>query len=240
MSASVFLRAEWRNLVLVNYEFDPVILTKYLPPHTELDTFNGKHYISLVGFLFKNTKVKGIIVPFHRTFEEINLRFYVKHLHDGNWKRGVVFIKEIVPKKLIALVANKIFGENYQATDTRHQWSVPAPEKLSIEYMWKQNSDWNWIVTIANENGYFPKRGSEEEFVCEHYWGYTRGKKGITTEYGVTHPEWRMHKVLHCDVNCNFEKVYGKDFTGLSNSKPVSIMLAEGSAIEVKNKRRIG
>jgi uncharacterized protein YqjF (DUF2071 family) len=240
MSASIFLRAEWRNLVLANYEFDPALLTKYLPPNTELDTFNGKHYISLVGFLFKNTKVKGVLVPFHRTFEEINLRFYVRHNHEGNWKRGVVFVKEIVPKKLIALVANKIYGENYLACDTRHQWSSPAPDKLGVEYMWKHKADWNWVVVTADETGHFAKRRSEEEFICEHYWGYTKGKKGITTEYNVTHPEWRMHKVLHYDINCSFEKEYGKDFAMLTNAKPLSVMLAEGSAIEVMNKRKIG
>ncbi|HTA82261.1 MAG TPA: DUF2071 domain-containing protein [Bacteroidia bacterium] len=240
MSSSVFLRGEWRNLVLINYQCDPSILTKYLPPHTELDTYNGVHYISLVGFLFKDTKVRGVIVPFHRTFEEINLRFYVRHL-DANdkWKRGVVFIKEIVPKKLISLVANKIFGENYETYETRHQWSSPTEERLSVEYMWKQANGWNWVAASADSVSYFPTPQSEENFICEHFWGYTKGKNGDTTEYNVEHPSWRIHKVRHYDINCDFEKTYGKDFASLTTARPISVFLADGSEIQVKNKRKI-
>ena len=91
-----FLSAEWRNLLMANYEIDPAVLKKYLPCHTELDEFNGVHYVSLVGFLFTNTRLKGIAFPFHSTFEEVNLRFYVRYKEDNQWKRGVVFIKEIV------------------------------------------------------------------------------------------------------------------------------------------------
>jgi len=238
MSESAFLKAEWRNLVLVNYEFDPAVLQNYLPAHTELDTFNNIHYISLVGFLFKDTRVKGVIVPFHRTFEEVNLRFYIKYNDHGKWKRGVAFIKEIVPKKLVAMVANKIFGENYRACKMRHQWFNSSPEKLSVEYMWKDKGDWNWIAASAESKSHFPKPETEENFICEHFWGYTRGKN-TTTEYEVHHPTWRLHKVTHCDTHCDFAREYGKDFALLNTTKPISVFLAEGSEISVGSKRVI-
>jgi hypothetical protein len=103
--ATTFLTAEWRKLALANYVIDPKILEKYVPKGTELDIWEGKCFVSLVGFRFLNTKVKGIKVPFHVNFDEVNLRFYVKYLDGNEWKRGVVFIKEIVPKPILSFVA---------------------------------------------------------------------------------------------------------------------------------------
>ena len=115
---TTFLTANWEYLAMINYETDPNILNPYVPPGTELDVWKGKTYISIVGFLFKNTRVKGVKIPFHSNFEEINLRFYVRFNSQGQWKRGVVFIKEIVPKKAIAFVARSIYNENYIALPT--------------------------------------------------------------------------------------------------------------------------
>lgn len=240
MSTSIFLKGEWRNLIMINYQIDPEVLGAYLPPHTELDTFNGKHYVSLVGFLFKDSKVKGVIVPYQRTFEEINLRFYVRHLSaDGIWKHGVVHIKEITTKKLKALVANKIFGENFEACDTRHLWSNPTEDKVSVEYMWKRTTDWDWIAITATGVSYFPKQKTEEQFITERDRVYNKGKKNITTEYNVEHTSWRIHKVHYSDINCNFEKNFGKDFACLNKTKPSSVFLADGSPITVSNIRKI-
>ena len=91
-----FLKAEWRKLVMANYTVPEELLLPYLPAKTVLDTWNGQYYVSLVGFMFVNTRMLGVKVPFHVDFEEVNLRFYVKYNDNGTWKRGVVFIKEIV------------------------------------------------------------------------------------------------------------------------------------------------
>ena len=48
----VFLSAEWRDLVMLNYEVDAEILRRYLPVGVELDTFAGRTFVSLVGFQF--------------------------------------------------------------------------------------------------------------------------------------------------------------------------------------------
>src|SRR5688500_2284903 len=110
----VFLEAEWRKLAMANYCVDKKILAKYLPYDTEIDIWEDKCYVSLVGFMFLNTKLKGIKIPFHSNFEEVNLRFYVRHKCTGEWKRGVVFIKEIVPLPTLTFVANTIYKENYE------------------------------------------------------------------------------------------------------------------------------
>jgi uncharacterized protein YqjF (DUF2071 family) len=88
-----FLQAEWNNLIMVNYVIDPALLLPYLPVHTELDSYNGKVYVSVIGFMFEEVKLLGFKIPFHVNFEEVNLRFYVRHFHNGQWKRGAVFIK---------------------------------------------------------------------------------------------------------------------------------------------------
>src|SRR3954468_20670393 len=123
----IFLAAEWRYLAMLNYQVDPAILHPHLPRGTELDIWNGRHYISLVGFRFLNTRVLGVPIPFHRNFEEVNLRFYVRRKGPEGWRRGVVFIAEIVPRFAIAAVARLFYNENYVALPTRHKLDLAAP-----------------------------------------------------------------------------------------------------------------
>jgi uncharacterized protein YqjF (DUF2071 family) len=233
-----FLSAEWRNLSMANYAIDPKILKPYLPCQTEPDDFNGVHYVSLVGFLFTNTKLRGIAVPFHKTFEEVNLRFYVRFKEGGAWKRGVVFMKEIVPRRMITFVANTIYGENYATHAMKHLWSQTDRE-LRIEYQWKVGEDWNYIKAIAEKEPQHVQENSEEEFITEHYWGYTHVNENCTGVYEVQHPKWRVHTVKQHDIKCNTEKLYGKEFVEPLRQKPRSVFLAEGSAIKVMNGSKI-
>lgn len=134
-----FLTAEWRKLVMANYVVGPEILKPYLPDGTELDFFQNHCYVSLVGFNFVNTRVRGIAIPFHRNFEEVNLRFYVRHLHNNEWKRGVVFIKEIVPRFAITFVVNSIYGEKYETMEMGHVWARDD-NSLTVKYLWKKKA----------------------------------------------------------------------------------------------------
>jgi uncharacterized protein YqjF (DUF2071 family) len=146
--SNIFLTAEWRKLAIVNYDVDPALLVPYLPYKTELDLWNGTCYVSLVGFMFLNTKLKGIRIPFHTNFEEVNLRFYVRYEDGDTWKRGVVFIKEIVPKPALAFVANTIYRENYQSMRMKHTCTENSTE-LIVEYAWKLK-DWNSMRVTAS------------------------------------------------------------------------------------------
>lgn len=227
-----FLKAEWRNLVMANYAIDPKILKPHLPCHTELDDYNGIYYVSLVGFLFKDTRVKGIAVPFHRTFEEVNLRFYVRYKEQGIWKRGVVFMKEIVPRRMITLVANTIYGEKYATHRMDHCWKTDQ-DGLRIEYHWKTGREWNYIKVLAEPVSHTIKDGSPEEFVTEHYWGYTFIDQTCSGQYEVKHPKWKVHDVKSYDIKCSVEELYGKQFVEPLKYQPQSVFLAEGSTIEV-------
>lgn len=233
----VFLSAEWRKLALANYEIDKKILQKYLPPFVELDDWHGKYYVSLVGFMFVDTKLRGFGIPFHINFEEVNLRFYVKYNENGTWKRGVVFIKEIVPKPAITFVANTVYKENYQTLPMKHKWETNEKGFL-VEYLWK-TKNWNRFSVTASLNAEIMEVGSEEEFITEHFWGYTKIGAKATSEYEVKHPRWKIYPVKEYHIDVDFEANYGKDFGVLNNEKPISVMLAEGSPISVLKGKRI-
>ncbi|WP_298903678.1 DUF2071 domain-containing protein [uncultured Psychroserpens sp.] len=228
-----FLSAYWKNLILINYEVDPSILKPFVPKGTELDLFNGTCFVSLVGFMFMDTKVLGLKFPNHINFEEVNLRFYVKH----NGKRGVVFIKEIVPKSLITLVANSMYHEHYQTCKMTHAWTETDKNKC-FEYQWKTKDHWQSISVKTNKEFSDITDGSEAQFITEHYFGYT--KHGNTTfEYEVVHPSWRQLEVTDFKINVDFEANYGSNFKFLNKATPTSTILAEGSKVHVKNKKTI-
>ena len=222
---------------MANYSVDRILLEKYLPQKTEIDLWNDICYVSLVGFMFQDTKVKGLKIPFHTAFEEVNLRFYVRYRDNGEWKRGVVFIREIVPKPALTFIANTVYKENYETMPMSHSWSTLG-DNLTVEYKWKKKQ-WNSLKVIADKNATLIKNGSEEEFITEHYWGYTKIGNDKTSEYGVEHPKWEVYETKDYLINVDFGDVYGRDFTFLTTQKPKSVFLAEGSIIRVKDGRHI-
>lgn len=236
--ANTFLKAEWRKLLMANYIVDPALLLPYLPHKTELDLWNGSCYVSLVGFMFLNTKIKGIKVPFHSNFEEVNLRFYVRYKDKDGWKRGTVFIKEIVPKPALTFVANMIYGEHYETFPMSHGWKTDG-EILTVEYSWKKKDKWNSMKVNSNLTQTGIVSGSIEEFITEHYWGYTKISEQVTSEYGVEHAVWQVYGIKDYFIDVDFGINYGPQFGFLHNKNPDSVLLAEGSEIIVKEGRKI-
>lgn len=233
-----FLTAEWRKLAIANYAIDKNILSPYLPVGTELDVWNDTCYVSLIGFLFKNTRLLGFSIPFHANFEEVNLRFYVRYKDGDTWKRGVVFIKEIVPKFALSVVANTIYNENYETMPMTHSWTE-SEEDRTAEYRWRCKNEWQSLSVTANKNLSEILPGSEAEFITEHYWGYARYSNTKTNEYEVRHPKWAQYKVKNFTIQVDFGLVYGETFEFLNREKPVSVMLAEGSDISIEGKKVI-
>jgi uncharacterized protein YqjF (DUF2071 family) len=234
---AVFLTAEWRKLAFANYAIDPEILKKYIPAGTELDLWEGTCYVSLVGFKFCNIRLKGFRIPFHSDFEEVNLRFYVRYKDGDVWKRGVVFMKEIVPKPAITFVANTLYKENYCTMPMAHSWQESGND-LKVEYRWK-SGNWNSFNILADNNLTSIALLSQEEFITEHYWGYAQAGRGITSEYEVVHPKWQLYTVKYHSIEVDFGKVYGPEFSFLGLAQPVSVFLAEGSEIAVQSGKLI-
>jgi hypothetical protein len=233
-----FLTAEWRRLAMLNYEIDPAVLRPFVPRGAELDTWNNRHFASVVGFLFLKTRVLGLPIPFHRDFEEINLRFYVRRRVEGGWRRGVVFIKEIVPRWAIATVARVVYNENYDARRMRHRIDLNdgtiAPNG-SVEYSWRDCGSWHHLCAKTAGEAQPLVEGSEEEFITEHYWGYAAQRDGGCVEYRVEHPRWHVWRTSEADFECDVKRVYGRQFVECLSAKPASAFVADGSAVIMRN-----
>lgn len=238
--SSIFLTAEWRKLIMAQYAVASEVLAPYLPRGVELDLFqpaNGEPrcYVSLVAFLFDKVRVKGVAVPFHTQFEEVNLRFYVRRREaDGTMKRGVVFIREFVPRRAIAFVAKRVYEEPYVAVRTSHKFGAKN-DLVFARYAWNMGGR----VHSLSAAGYVPAQeiapGSEEEFITEHYWGYTKRSDGITSVYEVEHPRWQTYRMQSYEIAVDFELLYGREFAFLAEQPVASVLMAEGSAVTVRS-----
>ncbi len=230
-----FLTAKWRHLLMLNYELEPSLLEPYVPAGTELDTWQGRTFVSLVAFLFADTRVLGVSIPGHRTFEEVNLRFYVRRRVGDEVRRAVVFIREVVPRIAIATVARLMYNEPYVALPMRHSYGPPRPDGIpeTVEYQWKVGGAWTTVTATVGANGMIPGAGSREEFITEHYWGYTRQRDGGTVEYHVSHPRWRVWPVESRLLATNLSSLYGTAFSTLLDGAPTSAFIADGSAVAV-------
>ncbi len=233
MGTSTFLSAEWQKLIMANYAVPPELLTAYVPAGTELDLYEGRCYVSLIGFLFANVRLKGFQVPFHTNFEEVNLRFYVRHTNaKGESQRGVVFLQELVPRLAVSLIANTFYGESYVTRGTRHAWGVGDSE-LTVMYGWRWKGAWREMRVVASAVAEPIGPGSVEEFITEHYWGFTRRSAMKSSGYAVAHPRWEVYPVREFVTDVDFRAQYGEEFALLKGCAPENVLLAEGSAVEV-------
>lgn len=230
-----FLTARWTDLLLLNFSASPQTIAELAPAGTEPDLFEGQAYISVVGFQFRDTRVAGCAWPGHTHFPEINLRYYVRRNVDGEIRRGVVFVREIVPRRLIALIANRIFHENYICRPMRSEIEIDR-----FTYMWKPrlstaspHGRWNTLSARIAAPFRIPTANSFDEFIVEHYWGYTHGRDGITREYRVAHDPWRVAPAEDVAWDCDIAATYDTPLAEFLTSRPTSALVAEGAAVQV-------
>src|SRR5262245_10749188 len=222
---------------MFNYEVDPALLEPLVPRGTELDAWNGTTYVSIVAFRFLRTRILGISVPLHRDFEEMNLRFYVRRRSDAEPRRGVVFIREIVPRRAVAALARRLYNEPYRALPMRS--SVATAPQPSVQYGWQLSGKWHTVSARAGQSLTLPSEGSVEQFIVEHYWGYTRQSDGSTIEYHVAHPPWEVAPAAAYEIAADFEPLYGPALAA-HLTKPVSVFLAAGSPVTVSRPVSLG
>ena len=236
-----FLTAEWRYLAMLNYAVDPELLAHRVPRGTELDQFGGKTYVSLVAFRFLRTRVRGIWIPFHSDFDEVNLRFYVRRSHQDTVRRGVVFVREVVPRYAVAKVAQLVFHENYVALKMSHRIVEPVSEfgRVQTEYRWRHAGKWNSVRVECEGKPARAPEGSLEQFITEHYWGYAAQPDGGSVEYEVEHEPWRVWKPGVARFEGETSGLYGPQLAACLNREPDSAFLADGSAVTVYSGNRI-
>jgi uncharacterized protein len=235
-----FLTAGWHHLVMLNFEVEPAVVARYLPAGTEIDFFHGKTYLSMVGFRFLNTRVLGLPIPFHRNFDEVNLRCYVKRTVNGQTRRGVSFIRELVPRRMVALVANRVYNENYLRLPMRSLVELPQNGSSGwATYEWHHAARWHRLTAQIIGEPQATAPGSEPEFITEHYWGYSRQRDGGTMEYQVEHPPWRVWTAASAQFDCDVTSLYGSEFAPFLCKLPTSAFVADGSAVVVRKGTRI-
>jgi uncharacterized protein len=238
-----FLTASWRYLAMLNYEVPPALLRPLVPSGTELDTWNGITMASIVGFRFLDTRVLGVPIPGHRDFDEINLRFYVRRRDEsGDWRRAVVFVRELVPRRAIAFIARSFYNEPYTAVPMRRELQMDDAEQGQpgrAVYAWRMAGRWHRLEVTTRGRPELPAPTSEAAFIAEHYWGYTVQRDGGTKEYRVEHPAWRVWNTAAAQFECDIKAVYGERFAESLSASPRSAFLAEGSAVKVYRGHRV-
>jgi uncharacterized protein YqjF (DUF2071 family) len=234
MHMKPFLTANWRYLAMLNYAVDPVLLEPLVPVGTEIDYENGETFVSIVGFLFLDIRLLGLPIPLHRDFEEVNLRFYVRRKSADTWRRGVVFVRELVPRRAIALGANAFYGERYFALPMKHNIEH-VDEKLSVEYCWRRGRKWESLKMKATGELQIIPAGTHAEFITEHYWGYTSLRNGCG-EYRVEHPRWKIWNAASFEFHADVMSLYGEQFAETLSQPPRSAFIADGSPITVQRR----
>jgi uncharacterized protein len=232
-----FLTANWRYLALLNFVVDPKIIASLVPPGTEIDFENGETFLSVVGFLFLDTRLLGLPIPLHRDFEEVNLRFYIRKRSADTWRRGVVFIRELVPRRAVALVARGFYGENYLALPMKHRIDH-VDLKLGVEYSWRRGRKWESLKIRASGEPQSIPAGSHAEFITEHYWGYTCVRGGCS-EYRVEHPRWKVWNADSFEFSADVAALYGEQFVETLAAPPRSAFIADGSAVTLERRELI-
>ncbi len=228
------VRAEWRALAMLSWAADPRALAPLVPAGCELDFFDGRTFLSLVGFQFLRTRVLGVRLPGHGAFEEVNLRFYVRRKHAGEWRRGVVFVRELVPKRAVAWIANAAYAERYRTLPMRHREGDET-----VAYEWRRAGAWEGLAVEYGGAPVVPDGDAEETFLTEHYWGYTALRGGGTFEYQVEHPRWRVWRARAARLDADARALYGDALAEALYGPPCSALLAEGSPVAVRWRRAV-
>jgi len=224
---------------MLNYEVDPDLLKPYVPPGTSLDSYRGRTYLSLVGFRFCRTRLLGALpIPFHANFDEVNLRFYVRRKDADGDRRGVVFIAEVVPRRAVATIARFLYGENYRCLPMRHNVATAKP-RTTAEYRWKLGNQWCTLSAQTAGEPAHPDEGSLEQFITEHYWGYSTQRAGSCIEYYVSHVPWQVWTTVTAAFVGDASSLYGSDLASILQRRPDCAFVADGSPVLVYRGKRI-
>jgi len=232
MTPRTFLTAHWRHLAMLNFTVDPAILHPYIPPGTQLDFHNGQTFLSIVGFRFLKTRILGLPIPFHTNFDEVNLRFYVRRQTPTGARRGVCFIREIVPRRAIAFVAKACYGEPYIRLPMRHHLELDPPNLLA-RYSWRRSAQWESLELRAKGESRPIEPNSHEQFIAEQFWGYSTCGPSCR-KYQVEHPPWNFWPATDAKLTADIPSLYGTQFATTLSAQPFSAFLIDGSPVSVR------
>lgn len=242
-----FLTASWTELLMLNFAVPGEVIARLAPQGTEPNFFDGQAYVSVVGFMFRDARFFGFGFPGHRRFEEVNLRYYVRREVGDSVRRGVVFVREIAPRPLVAATARWIYNESYVTRRMRNSVHLAGNMLAAgdnVGYEWRTGRGakryWNRMAGRVAAAPQRPTPGSLTEFIVEHYWAYVHTRDGGTLEYRVAHRPWRVAPVEEVVWNCDLARSY--EHTPLAEylaAPPVLAFIADGSPVQVFRGRRL-
>jgi uncharacterized protein YqjF (DUF2071 family) len=242
--ARAFLTARWMDLCLLSYPVPDELLLARLPPGLELDRWGGRAFVSLVAFDFLDTRVRGVRIPRHADFPEVNLRFYVRERRPdphggGEFRRGVVFIREYVPRRGVSLVAKLLYNEPYvtvpMTSGVECAGEAPAG-RVRINHEWATRGVTNRLYVQAAGPAHRPGEDTPVHFFKEHSWGYGRSRRGRLVAYEVRHPVWDVRQVERYELTIDWGAAYGEEFAFLAGMEPASVIQAVGSEVVVNRR----
>ncbi len=219
-----FLTARWANLVLLTFEAPAKLVRAALHRELEPDRWSGCTHVSLVAFDFRDTRVMGCLVPGLENFPEINLRTYARHQDD----RGVIFLRELVPSRLVATVARWRYNEPYQVLAMRSS-TRSGDGLVTVTHRFGAYR----LRAVGSITSSVPPDSSVEHHFKEHTWGFGTTRSGRLLRYRVEHPEWAIRELRDVDYDIDFRALYGNRWGFLNERTPVSTIFAVGSEVRV-------
>jgi uncharacterized protein YqjF (DUF2071 family) len=219
----------WQKIIMANYVVDPAVLFPLLPSGTRLSMYNQQCFVTLAGFVFSRITVFGLKIPFHGAVPEINLRFYVIPKTGDASKKGVVFIRELIPKGIMGRAANLLYREHYRVEDVKHAWMSRNGIEM-ISYTWPHSNEMS--VTVTGSTSSMVQTGSVEDYILHNFYGYSNKDKA-TRRYRVTHPHWRLRDISQQRLQVDFGSSFGDRFAFLQTIQPHSVYLTDGSDISI-------
>lgn len=226
--AGPFLTARWTNICMATYEVEPSLVQSHLPLGVGIDRHEGRTLVSLVAFMFERLRVKGIPIPGVQRFVELNLRFYVERYG----QKGVIFIREIAPSRLVCAGARFLYNEPYERAPGRAMIDDDE-RRISVNYLVRTGTQHHNFRVVGRKPPFTPGDTTIEHFLKERPWGFGRTKRGHLFQYKVEHPLWAIYPVDTHSIDIDWVRIYGARWRIMHEKQPVSVLLARGSDVEL-------
>ena len=228
---------DWQHLLTATWAVHPSLLAPMVPARAILDLWNGDALLSLVGMRAVNVRVSGLPVPLHQDFDQISMRFCVRREVAGETRRGLVFVKQIVPSASMTLVDRLLYHANYVNAPTRHD--IEPGEQGWTSYEWLVGERWNRFSAVRAGAAVAPAEQSIEEFISHRPWAYSRQADGSTLESCAEHPRWEVWPAQEMLLDCDVAPLFGVEYVPVFASQPIATFVAVGSTVALNTPRRV-